>query len=171
MRSVLLLAALAALACGAMAGPYQAGAGCYNTDTVKSYPIEGFNFRDFAKGQFVKQAFVQSKSRMRRWAEVKSPFAGMLTGCDFDGVKPKKGCYNSIAPGTLAGPQVAGQYGFEAELQYVCLIPEGGFGVMKVACKSRLNTLRDNRLLDPSFWQGPTGAAKDIICAEPELDF
>lgn len=152
-----------------MAGPYQGGAGCYSTDSTKSFPIEGFNFRDYVKvgcrgqsvrvaalptavragqrggcmhvdsrfalagflprclpkhcasaaqtqtdttaapagsasptacpsahlhprnvhgplqGQFVKQAFVQSKSRMRRWAEVKSTFTGVLGTCEFDG--------------------------------------------------------------------------------------
>ena len=45
--------------------------------------------------------------------------------------------------------------------------PPPGTPAPQVACKSRLNTLRDNRLLDPSFWQGPTGAAKDIVCADP----
>lgn len=64
----LLLAALAALACGAMAGPYQAGAGCYNTDTVKSYPIEGFNFRDFAKvGPRGRWSYVDDMSGAPSW--------------------------------------------------------------------------------------------------------
>ncbi len=37
---------------------------------------------------------------------------------------------------------------------------------MQVKCSSRLNTLRDNRLMEPSFWQGPIGA-KDIVCTKP----
>lgn len=45
----LLLAALAALVCVAMAGPYRGGAGCYSTDSTKSFPIAGFNFRDSSK--------------------------------------------------------------------------------------------------------------------------
>lgn len=47
-----------------------------------------------AQAQFVKEAFVQSKARMRRWAEQKSGFTSALAVCDFDGVVPVRGCYN-----------------------------------------------------------------------------
>lgn len=50
--------------------------------------------RSCPQGQFVKQAFVQSKSRMRRWAEQKSNYTAALAVCDFDGIAPVHGCYN-----------------------------------------------------------------------------
>ncbi|KAL4421484.1 hypothetical protein ABPG75_010775 [Micractinium tetrahymenae] len=140
-------------------------AGCYATDSVKKYLIDGFSFKDFVKGQWVKQAFVQAKARMRRQAQLDNPV--LATGCDFDGIAPLHGCYNSIAPGTLKDPQVAGQYGFVASVQYVCPIP-GGFETVTVKCSSRMNTLRDNRLLDPSFWVAPGATSpKDIFCEDP----
>ena len=65
--------------------------------------------RSRLQGQWVKQAFVQAKARMRRVAQLNTP--ALASTCDFDGIAPIHGCYNSILPGTLAGPQVAGQYG------------------------------------------------------------
>lgn len=117
----------------------------------------------------MKQAFVQAKARMRRVAQLNTP--ALASTCDFDGIAPIHGCYNSILPGTLAGPQVAGQYGFVASVQYVCPIP-GGFETVTVRCSSRMNTLRDNRLLEPSFWVPPGATSpKDIVCDAPTPAF
>jgi len=45
-------------------------------------------------------------------------------------------------------------------VQYICPIP-GGFQEVAVRCYARLNTLRDNRLLEPSFWaKVPTGQVR-----------
>lgn len=49
-------------------------------------------------------------------------------------------------------------------LQYICPIP-GGFQEVKVPCKIRLNTLRDNRLGSPSWW--PDMPTKDMSCGAP----
>lgn len=166
MRTTLLLAAFAALFCGAAAtGAYNPAAGCFPGDTIPKYKIKGFTFEDIVKGQFVKHAYVQAKSRMRTQAERNTP--ALHTECDFDGVMPIHGCYASVRPGSLKGPQVAGQYGFVAHIQYICPAP-GGFAEVKVPCKIRLNTLRDNRLLSPSFWKAtPAGRAMDLVCGAP----
>ncbi|KAL4425400.1 hypothetical protein ABPG75_009416 [Micractinium tetrahymenae] len=156
MRSALLLAALAALFCGALAGPYKGGAGCYSTDDIPRYKIKGFQFVDIVKGQFVKQAFVQAKARMRRAAEIKYP---ALKACDFDGIAPIRGCYNSRIPGWVGPPQLVGQYGFVANVQYECAAKH-----FAIKCAARINTLRDNRLGRPSFWYDSAWMNKDIVC-------
>ncbi|KAL4425401.1 hypothetical protein ABPG75_009417 [Micractinium tetrahymenae] len=157
MRSYLLLAALAALFCGALAGPYQGEGGCYSTDDIPRYKIEAYSFVDIVKGQWVKQAFVQAKARMRRMAELDYP---EVKQCWFDGIKPVRGCYNSRIPGWVGPPQLVGQYGFVAHVQYVC---DGGVEVYAL-CRARINTLRDNRLGKPSFWLDSNMKDKDIHC-------
>lgn len=49
-------------------------------------------FRFPLQGQWVKQAFVQGKARMRRQAQLNTP--ALATVCDFDGIAPIRGCYN-----------------------------------------------------------------------------
>lgn len=151
MRTVLLLAALAACLCAASAGPYKVDPGCYKTDTVRSYPIKGASFVDFVKGQFVDMAYIQARKRGRAMVEAMYPV------CTYIGHTPKHACYNSIVPGGLGPAQVQGQYGFVFWANLKC--PGGR---VYVPCKARLDTNRSNRPLavpgrpgSPSFWGPP----------------